>query len=72
METRRWYLGSLNDGLFIIDTPPRPSTDDAWRDRPDGPSLVLNVVALKPEQAQAIVDAHNAAIPAGPPDMREP
>lgn len=55
----RWYLGAMNDGLFIINTPPRPSTDDIWHDRPDGPTLVLNVVALSQEQAQAIVDAHN-------------
>ena len=36
---RKWYLGSLNDGLFIIDTPPQPSTDYAWHDRPDGPEI---------------------------------
>jgi len=56
---KRWYLGSLNDGLFIIDAPPRPSTDDSWHDRPDGPEMVLNVTALSHEQAQAIVAAHN-------------
>ena len=59
---RRWYLGSMNDGLFIIDAPPRPSTDDVFHDRTNGPSLVLNVVALTSEQAQAIVDAHNAEV----------
>lgn len=59
-----WYLGSMNDGLFIINTPPRPSTDDVWFDRPDGPTLVLNVVALSEERAQAIVDAHNFEVEA--------
>ena len=24
----RWYVGAKNDGLFIIDKPPRPSNDD--------------------------------------------
>lgn len=23
-----WYVGAMNDRLFIIDAPPRPSTDD--------------------------------------------
>lgn len=58
---RRWYLGAQNDGLFIIDTPPRPSNDDQWHDRPDGPSLVIPLGAMSREKAQAIVDAHNAA-----------
>lgn len=62
VEPGPWYLGSLNDGLFIINTPPRPSTDEVWHDRPDGPTLVLNVVALEQEQSQAIVDVHNAEV----------
>jgi outer membrane murein-binding lipoprotein Lpp len=70
----RWYIGAMNDGRFIINTPPRPSTDEVWHDRPDGPSLVLNVVALSAEHAQAIVDAHNASLatPAAPPGSAEP
>lgn len=35
-----WYVGSQNDGLFIIDQPPRPSTDDITT----GPAG-LNVIA---------------------------
>jgi hypothetical protein len=61
---RRWYIGAQNDGKFIIDKPPRPTTDYVWHDRPDGPDLVLNVVALSDARAQAIVDAHNAALDA--------
>jgi len=57
-----WYLGSMNDGLFIIDMPPRPSTDDQFHDRNDGPGMVLNVSELPREKAQAIVDAHNAPL----------
>lgn len=60
--SNRWYLGSMNDGLFIIDMPPRPSTDDIWHDRPDGPGMVLNVTDLPHAKAQAIVDAHNASL----------
>jgi len=29
---KRWYLGSMNDGRFIIDTPPRPSNELALED----------------------------------------
>jgi len=59
----RWYLGSMNDGLFIIDKPPSPSGTDV----PPGvyansPDMILNVTALTQERAQAIVDAHNDAI----------
>lgn len=61
-ESGTWYLGSMNDGLFIINAPPRPSTDDVWHNRHDGPTVVLNVAALTEERAQAIVDAHNRAI----------
>lgn len=56
----KWYLGAMNDGLFIINKEPRPSTDDAWHGRPDGPDVVLNVTTMTIERAQAIVDAHNA------------
>lgn len=57
-----WFVGSMNDGLFIINRPPRPSNDEVWHDRPDGPDLVLNVTDLPLEKAQAICDAHNAAL----------
>lgn len=67
-EAKRWHLGAMNDGLFIINAPPRPSTDDTWPDRPDGPTMVLNVTELSEAKAQAIVDAHNTAPqPAIPP-----
>lgn len=58
----RWYLGSQNDGLFIIDTPPRPSNDDAIHDRKDGPSLVIPLGDIPKSRAQAIVDAHNSEL----------
>lgn len=61
---RAWHLGALNDGFFIINESPRPSNDDAWHDRPDGPTLVLNVTDLPDWKAKHIIDAHNAAIAA--------
>lgn len=60
----RWYLGSLNDGLFIINTPPRPSHDHPCHDRPDGPDQVICVSGIPQAKAQEIVDAHNAGLSA--------
>lgn len=34
-----WYLGSQNDALYVIDQPPRPSTDDI------NPDQNVNVIA---------------------------
>jgi hypothetical protein len=58
----RWYLGSMNDGLFIINTPPSPSNDHPFHERMNGPSVVIPVHGLPQDRAQAIVDAHNAAL----------
>jgi len=57
----KWYLGSMNDGLFIINAPPSPSGTDVgpWMNS-NGPTMVLNVTDLPDHKAQAIVDAHNA------------
>ena len=56
---RRWYLGSQNDGLFIIDTPPRPSKDDEFFERTDGPTFAIPVNCLGSKIAQMIIDQHN-------------
>jgi hypothetical protein len=63
MTAGRWYLGAMNDGLFIIDRPPSPSGTDV----PPGiyahdPEMALPVWPLSEERARAIVDAHNAAL----------
>lgn len=60
----RWYLGSLNDGLFIINRCPTPNATDFPPHDDYGPDVVLNVVALTEKQAQEIVDAHNATLDA--------
>lgn len=69
--SERWYIGTMNDALFIINTPPRPITDDPWHDRPGGPTMVLQTWPLKPVEVQAIVDAHNAPLVDGPPIPKE-
>lgn len=51
----QWRLVSLNDGLFISDKAPGLPLDGA---------LVLNVTELTDKKAQAICDAHNAALEA--------
>lgn len=36
MMNEKWYVGAMNDGLFVIDQPPSPSGTDVppgeWRD----------------------------------------
>lgn len=61
-KQERWYLGAQNDGLFIINRPPRPSNDDI--DPDSGPTLAIPVAGISRQAAQTIVDAHNAAITA--------
>ncbi len=61
-KSEKWYLGSMNDGLFIINRQPSPNATDFPPHDEYGPDVALNVVALTEERAQAIVDAHNAAI----------
>ncbi|OYW21808.1 MAG: hypothetical protein B7Z52_00375, partial [Burkholderiales bacterium 12-64-5] len=58
----KWYLAAMNDGLFIIDKPPRPSTDDQDFEAPGGPEMVLNVAALTQDRAERIVEQHNKEV----------
>ena len=60
----RWYVGSMNDGCFIINRPPRPSHDHRVHDADvrcitGFPSADDATFAA----AQRICDAHNAAPP---------
>jgi len=64
-NNRGWYLGAMNDGLFIIDVPPRPSTDDLHHEPADYdriPRFTLNCNGMRREQAEAIVAAHNTVV----------
>jgi len=56
----KWYVGAMNDGLFIINAKPNPDHDNPWHDNPNGPSLAIPVSGLTLETAQKICDAHNA------------
>ena len=58
---RKLYVAAQNDGLYIIDQPPRPSNDDINPDRP------VNVFAkvcgnspLDQALAEEMVRAYNA------------
>jgi hypothetical protein len=59
-HNKYWHLGSMNDAVFIIDTPPRPSTDDVWHDRPDGPEVVIGPIDVS--IGRRIVRAHNTSL----------
>lgn len=52
-----WYVGAQNDGLFVIDRPPRQSTDDITEGRDVG------VVAAR------ILHIGNARLIASAPDL---
>jgi hypothetical protein len=58
-EPSSWHIGTMNDGLFIINAPSRPSNDDVWHERPDGPTVILNVTELPAEKAVKIVEVMN-------------
>lgn len=61
MTNGKWYLGAMNDGLFIIDRPPKPvPVDYLTAGDPD-----LNVIVAMGNdkiRAKAIVAAHNAIV----------
>ena len=62
-DAQKWFLGSMNDALFIIDGPPRPAPDDTgpynW---PGAPNPVS--AAIDDRNGKLIVEAHNAALTA--------
>ena len=59
----KWYLASMNDGLFITNVEPRPNASDSPIGyRLTGPEMIISVAALPQVQAQIIVDAHNREI----------
>jgi hypothetical protein len=60
--TAKWYVGVMNDAPFIIDAPPRPSTDDCVHDRKDGPDFVVRVHGLRDQDVKDIVEEHNRVV----------
>lgn len=58
------YVGAMNDGLFIIDQPPRPSNDDRYHERTG-----VNIVAkMAGSDSDAMARAH---LLAAAPDLFE-
>lgn len=56
---RKWYVGAQNDGISIIDQPPRPSTDVIWNSHKNA-NVIATVYNL--QDAHDIVAAHNKDI----------
>jgi hypothetical protein len=48
-----WYVGVMNDCAFIINKPPRPSNDEVWHDRPDGPEVICKMGPTELDTANA-------------------
>lgn len=57
---KKWYLGAQNDGLFIIDQPPRSSNDNQMHDA--DVNCILPVPNSAMDFAEAVIKAHNEAI----------
>lgn len=54
-----WYVGAMNDGLFVIDAPPRPSTDDITNQ----PNVnVIAALGTNRDAADLLVKEHNERI----------
>jgi len=61
MTNYKWYIGTMNDGLFIIDQPPQPAPIDYAC----GIDHDVNVIAAMGNdriRTEAIVAAHNETI----------
>lgn len=54
---QKWYLAAQNDGLFIIDTPPRPSND--YPNHNYGPKMVIPIPLESRELVELIIAHHN-------------
>jgi hypothetical protein len=61
--SEQWYLGTMNDALFIIDKPPSPAPDDTgpWNNL-DGPNPIS--AAIDDHNGELIVKAHNTSVAA--------
>lgn len=64
---RKWYVGTRNDAIFIIDQPPRPAPIDYLTEGDPDTNVIANMGAGTREicdLADRIIEAHNAAIAA--------
>lgn len=61
LRSFNWYVGSMNDAVFIIDRPPYPAPDDTGPYFSEsGPRPVSK--AIDETNAEIIVKAHNAVV----------
>lgn len=61
----RWYVGTMNDAVFIIDTPPRPAPVDHLTEGDPNTHVISALGAGTPETvklAEEIVAAHNSEL----------
>lgn len=59
-----WYVGAMNDALFVIDKPPRPSNDDVHPDRD-----VTVIASVRHVEGGLGVAAANARLMAAAPEL---
>lgn len=65
MSDKKWHVGAQNDGLFIIDQPPRASgTDVVWEGRKD-----VNVIASVCDRESFSETSANANLLAAAPEL---
>lgn len=63
----KWYVATMNDGIFIINQKPHPVPVDYVNPNASGPSLVISMRSgsrCAEEIAERIVAAHNAELDA--------
>jgi hypothetical protein len=61
----KWYVATMNDGIFIINTKPHPAPVDYVNPNAPEPTMVISMRSGSREAeelAQQIVNAHNAEI----------
>lgn len=61
MNNGKWYIGTMNDGLFIIDQPPQPAPVD-YACAIDHDVNVIAAMGNDKVRAEAIVEAHNKVV----------
>jgi hypothetical protein len=68
----KWFVGAMSDCIYIINTRPRPSNDDIWHERTDGPTMSVPVANLTIKEAQFICDVHNSSLSSPHPSVTQP
>lgn len=61
MQGDRWYVGTMNDGYFVIDKPPQPAPVD-YVCTMDHDVNVIAVCGSNKQVAELLVSEHNARL----------